>query len=120
MSSMVLLTGKKANAPLLRYLGKTLELKFRHAAYNAKDKQHVGYALEVSKDVGRIVVAMDKDDGLLDPPARVVLADLRLSDRICTGLTDGYFRSDLPLCDMVHRLAVSHLLLLHCRNQLGQ
>ena len=65
------------------------------------------------------MVAMDADEAPHDP-TRTVLPDLRILSHIFTGLTDGYFRSDLPLCSMVHRLALSHLLLLHCRNQLCQ
>ena len=73
VSSIVMLTGKKVNGAFLCY---ALELKSRDAAYNPKDKQHAGYALEVLNDVSRIVVAMDADETLPDPPARVVLDDL--------------------------------------------
>ena len=78
VTSMSMLTGKKVNAALIRHLGNTLELRFRDSAYNAKDKQHIGYAMEVLQDVGRIVVAMDADEAPHDP-TRTVLPDLRVT-----------------------------------------
>ena len=83
VTSMLMLTGKKVNAALIRHLGNTLELRFRDSAYNAKDKQHVGYAMEVLQNVGRIVVAMDADEAPHDP-TRTVLPDLRILSHIFT------------------------------------
>ena len=118
-NGMELFTGKKINGALVRVVACTLNMELRDAACKAAEKQHVPFALEVLKDINRIVDGMDTNSSVLSTMGNV-LPDLRILGRIFNGIINGYFSWDLPLASMVHRLVVSHALPLYCRNLLGQ